>query len=80
MDSAFGGKATGMTNQIAQLALDHANLAHEALKVAFTQIGFQGGADISFVLFYRTLQFFEHGDAEFHRKGSSAAEKLTLIF
>ena len=80
MSSAFGGKTAGAADQITQLALHHADLAHEGFEITFAQIGFQGGGDVRFMPVHSGLQLFQHGDAEVHRQGGPAVKKFTLIF
>ena len=68
-----------MADHVAELALDKANLTHKPLKVAFSQIRFEGGADLLLMALHGAAQLAEHGNAEIHRQGGSATEKFTLF-
>ena len=71
---ALPGKAAGMADHIMKLRQDQPRLAHEALKIAFTQIFGQGFADLPLVFLHGGIQFFEIFYTKRYRKGRAAVK------
>ena len=73
-------QTAGMAEHPADLPLDKARLAHEALIATLAQVGGQGRPDLLLIAVHRVPQLFQHRQPEGHRQRRAGAEKPALAF